>query len=57
MASNSNFERTNVITMLCSKLEQFTQPCILPLMAAEPIVRSTVAWVYDAFGHAFVKYT
>ena len=28
MASNSNSERTNVITMLCYKLERFTQPCI-----------------------------
>ena len=42
MASNSNSERTNVITMLCSKLERFTQPCFLPFMAAEPIGGSTV---------------
>ena len=28
MASNSNSERTNVITMLCYKLDRFTQPCI-----------------------------
>ena len=31
MASNSNSERTNVITMLCSKLERFTQPCFFTL--------------------------
>ena len=36
MASNSNSERTNVITLLCFKLERFTQPCFLPFMAAEP---------------------
>ena len=42
MASNLNSECTNVITMLCSKLERFTQPFFLPFMAAEPIGGSTV---------------
>ena len=44
MASNSNSERTNVITMLCFKLERFTQPCFLPFMAAEPRAHRCVRW-------------
>ena len=44
MASNSNSERTNVITMLCFKLKRFTQPCFLPFMAAEPRAHRCVQW-------------
>ena len=43
MASNSNSERTNVITMLCYKLERFTQPCI-----STPHGRGAHWWVYSA---------
>ena len=56
MASNSNSERTNVITMLCFKLERFTQPCFLPFIAAEPRAHRCVRWVdNNAFNFLAVK--